>query len=40
MAKRKKNGKKKEEKDSYDEALEILRKYNEGNPPIPLEEDY
>lgn len=25
--------KKKEEKDPYDEALEILQKYEEGNPP-------
>ncbi len=31
---KKKEEKKTEEKDPYDEALEILQKYEEGNPPI------
>ncbi len=33
IEKKKEDRKKTEEKDPYDEALEILQKYEEGNPP-------
>jgi len=43
MARKKNHAKKKDdiknEKDPYDEALEILKEYNEGNPPEELVED-